>query len=212
MMSSNAWQEEREENLEESGQMEAEVPSSLKDEYEELNNRYLRLAADFENFRKRQTQEREHFFKYAAQATLEELLPVLDNLERAKQGLSENSDPKMLYKSFEMLADQLLDTLKTIGLEKSHPQGEIFNPALHEAISQVENPDVPDHTIMDVYQDGYLLYDRVLRPARVVVAVNPQPAPEEKNPEKLAQDSSEEKFEPAKPSEKDKNPFQQTSP
>ncbi len=177
-----------------------------QEEYQELNNRYLRLAADFENFRKRQAQERESLFKYGSQTALEALLPVLDNLERGKQSLNENSDPKMLYKSFEMLSQQLLESLKNIGLEKMSPKGEIFDPERHEAISQVETADAPDHSIMEVYQDGYLLHDRVLRPARVVVAVAPQGAASNTG---QAGNSSEADFEPIKPD--NANPFQQTT-
>ncbi len=175
------------------------------DEYQELNNRYLRLAADFENFRKRQAQEREHLFKYGAQATLENLLPVLDNLERAQQSLSETSDPKMLYKSFEMLSQQLLDNLKDMGLTKMSPKGEPFDPERHEAISQVENGDVPDQSIIEVYQDGYILHDRVIRPARVVVAVAPAGA----TPAEAAEtESSAGGF---SPDAAKNNPFQQTT-
>lgn len=155
-----------------------------QDAYEELNNRYLRLAADFDNFRKRQAQEREFLFKYGAQNTLETLLPVLDNLTRAHQSLSESSEPALLYKSFALMNQQLQDTLKAVGLEKMTPVGEPFSPELHEAVSQVENPDKPDHTVVEVYQDGYRLHDRVLRPAQVVVSVHPafQSVSSENNP------------------------------
>lgn len=173
-------------------------PSS--EDYQELNNRYLRLAADFENFRKRQAQEREHLFKYGSQSSLEALLPVIDNLERARQSLSENSDPKMLYKSFEMMSNQLLDSLKDIGLAKMEAKGAIFDPERHEAVAQTEKADVPDHTILEVYQDGYLYHDKVLRPASVVVSV----APVETGPPAGG-------FEPAK-AELNQNPFQQSSP
>ncbi len=174
-------------------------------DYQDLNNRYLRLAADFENFRKRQAQEREFLFKYGAQNTLEALMPVLDNLERAQQSLSETSEPQMLYKSFEMLAQQLLETLKSVGLQKMVPKGETFNPERHEAVSQVENSDVPDHTVLEVYQDGYLLHDRILRPASVVVSVKP----EEAKPSGQQVESPEAEF---KPTANDRdNPFKQAS-
>jgi molecular chaperone GrpE len=114
----------------------------------------------------------------------------------------------VLMQSFDLLAQQLLGELKNIGLEKMHPKGEIFNPELHEAISQVENPDVPDHTIIDVYKDGYTLHDRVLRPAQVVVAVNPQPSSKS---QESGQAASNDEFAPQQP-RKDKNPFQQTTP
>ncbi len=167
--------------------------------YQELNNRYMRLAADFDNYRKRQAQERESLYKYGAQTTMESLLPVLDNLQRAQQSLNENSDPKMLYKSFEMMSQQLLDALGSIGLQRIHPEGEPFDLEKHEAISQVENADVPEHTIFQVYQDGYLLHDRVLRPAKVVVSCQPATC---NTPEGGT-------FEPAMAESKKKNPFQQ---
>jgi molecular chaperone GrpE len=168
--------------------------------YQELNNQYLRLAADFENFRRRQAQEREHLLKYGAQNTLETLLTVLDNLDRAQRSLSESSDPKMLYKSFEMLSQQLLESLKSIGLTRMHPVGEIFDPERHEAVSQIEKADAPDHSISEVYQDGYMLHDRILRPAKVVVSVTPEGSGEAADP----------LFEPV-PSNKGSNPFQKPS-
>lgn len=149
--------------------------------YEALQQQYLRLAADFDNFRKRQAQEREALFKYGAQNTLEVLLPVLDNLERAQKSLSATSDPALLFKSFEMLASQLQDTLTQVGLEKMAPQSQAFDPEKHEAISHVETTDVPELHILEVYQAGYKLRDRVLRPAQVVVAKAPA-ASEETNP------------------------------
>ncbi len=149
-----------------------EGPSGdLQQRYDELHNQYLRLAADFENFRKRQIQEREQLYKYGAQTTLEALLPVLDNLARAQKSFTETSDSKQLYKSFELLAHQLFETLKPLGLSQMAPQGELFDPALHEAVHRVENRDVPDNTILDVYEEGYSLYDKVLRPAKVVVSI-----------------------------------------
>lgn len=185
---------------------EPESAETGNERYQELQNQYLRLAADFENYRKRQAQEREHLLKYGAQNTLETLLPVLDNLERAQQSLSESSDPRMLYKSFEMMSQQLLESLKAIGLTRMNPKGEIFDPELHEAISQVENPELPDHTIAEVYQDGYMLHDRVLRPAKVVVSVNPTT-----QSEPAADTTQQQPFEPVA-SEKPGNPFQMSNP
>lgn len=143
-------------------------------EYLELYNQYVRLAADFENFRKRQAQERESLFKYGAQTTVESILPVLDNLERAQTSLNAQSSPEMLYKSFEMLNSQLLEALKSVGLEKMTPVGEPFDPLLHEALSQQESTEVPDQSVLQVYQAGYRLHDRVIRAARVVVASAPE--------------------------------------
>ena len=142
----------------------------LKAELEAANNQYLRLAADFDNFRKRQAQERESLLKYGAQSTLAAMLPVIDNLMLAQKSLSPDSPPDVLFKSFDMLASQLLESLKASGLSSMNSQGATFDPEHHEAISMVPHESLPEHTIVDVYKEGYLIHDRVLRPAQVVVS------------------------------------------
>lgn len=138
--------------------------------YRELNDQFLRLAADFDNFRKRSYQEHESARKMGREMTLQELLPVMDNLERATGSLTENSDPKMLYQSFRLMYKQLMDTFGNLGLKKMTVIGEPFDPKFHEAVTQVETDEHPDQTIVTEMQSGYMLYDHVLRPAMVSVS------------------------------------------
>ncbi|MDX2083928.1 MAG: nucleotide exchange factor GrpE [Candidatus Melainabacteria bacterium] len=144
--------------------------------YRELYEQYLRLAADFDNFRKRRLQEMEHARKYGGENTILELLPFLDNLERARASLSEGSDAKVLYQSFGLVQQQLMDALSSIGLQRVSAKGQPFNPTEHEAIAQFESADWPDQTVMEEQQGGYRLHDRLIRPARVVVSVAPTSA------------------------------------
>lgn len=144
----------------------------LKAELEDLNNKYLRLAADFDNFRKRQAQERESLLKYGASETMTKLLVVLDTFERAKESLENVEDAKSVKESYEVAFKQLLDTLKKAGLETIDALGAEFDPNLHEAIAQTPTNEQPDNTIISQMQKGYKLGDRVLRPALVNVALN----------------------------------------
>ena len=146
---------------------------TAEEKYKELYDQHLRLAADFENFRKNTRQEREALLKYGAQNTIVCLLPVLDNLERGASSLSATSDPKLLYQSFTMLANQLLAELDSTGLKKMITEGQPFDPAKHEAVDQVVTTDVAENTIVRQLQSGYTLHDRVIRVAQVAVAVAP---------------------------------------
>lgn len=145
-------------------------------EYQALHDQHLRLAADFENFRKRTNTDREALLKYGAANTIEMLLPVLDNLELGASSLSASSDPNMLYQSFTMLAQQLLTALEDVGLKKLTPLNQPFDPAIHEAIAQEPSDSAKEGTILRVQKSGYALHDRTLRPAQVVVAASQTPA------------------------------------
>lgn len=138
--------------------------------YKEMNDQFLRLAADFDNFRKRSYQEHESARKVGREQTLQELLPVLDNLERATGSLNETSDPKLLYQSFRLMHNQLMDAFGNLGLKKMQAVGQTFDPKFHEAIAQVDTDEHPDQTVIMVMQSGYLLYDHVVRPAMVSVS------------------------------------------
>jgi molecular chaperone GrpE len=140
-----------------------------EEKYQTLHDQYLRLAADFENYRKRQLQEHEAARKYGIENTFRELMPTLDNLERATGSLNENSDPKVLYQSFRLMYNQLLDAFANLGMKKMETVGKPFDPNFHEAVAQVDNADFPDQAVVQEYQSGFMLGDRVLRPAMVVV-------------------------------------------
>lgn len=141
-----------------------------KGKFQQLQDQYTRLAADFDNFRKRSRDEQDALVKYAAQKSIMELLPVLDNLERANTSLNENSDPQTLYKSFSLMQKQLLDGLQTIGLGKIAAIGQEFDPQYHEAVNRMPSAEFPENVNMYEAQSGYQLHDKVIRPALVVVS------------------------------------------
>ena len=146
--------------------------AKLQAELDDINNKYLRLAADFDNYRKRQAQERESLLKYGASEVMTKLLVVLDTFERAKESLKDIEDCNSVKESYEVAFKQLMDVLTKAGLEKIEATGEQFDPNLHEAIAQTPTSEHPDNTVVSTMQTGYKLQDRVLRPALVNVAVN----------------------------------------
>lgn len=131
----------------------------------------LRLQADFENTRKRLEKEKQEFVKFANEGIISELLNILDDLERTV-GLaqSQHQDLSAFLKGVEMILAHLYEMLKEYGLKPIEAEGKIFDPNLHEALMQVENKDLPEHTVVEELQKGYLLKDRVIRTAKVKVS------------------------------------------
>ena len=150
------------------GQAPSPVTSSSPEELTKLNDRYLRTLADFENYRKRTEREKEEFRKYALANALRDLLPVLDNFDRALDHAEQGDD---FHKGVLLIYKQRWDVLQKSGLKPIDEVNVKFNPNIHEAVMREENPDVPGHTVTAILQKGYYLYDRVLRPALVKVAV-----------------------------------------
>jgi molecular chaperone GrpE len=149
----------------------AEISQELEQaraEIADLNNRLLRAAADFENFRRRMQREKEETAVYANQKLLLNLLPVLDNLERALATTAVAGDEK-LRQGVELTARSFRDTLAKEGLTPVEAVGQIFDPNLHEAVMTVEAADKEDGTIIAEFQKGYKLGDRVIRPSMVQV-------------------------------------------
>lgn len=144
--------------------------NNLQTKYDVLNSQYIRLAADFDNYRKRQAQERESLLKYGAENTLKKIIEVLDNFERGEKANETVDDCDKLRESFNLVHKQLLDVLTKVGLEPIEAEGQEFDPNFHEAVMQTPTSDYPEHTIIAVLQKGYKLEDRVLRPALVNVA------------------------------------------
>lgn len=183
MESSNPFEEVQEENSEEvvetqevdevAEDVQEDETSKLKTELEEVNNRYLRTLAEFDNYRKRQAQEREGLLKYGASETLKKLLPVLDNIERARKSFETAEDKDMVIAGFEVIAKNLLDVLTKCGLEKIEAVDKEFDPNFHEAVSQTPTDEKPENTIVSELQAGYKMGDIVLRPTYVTVAVKP---------------------------------------
>ena len=176
-VSNNPFEEKNEsdldsENPEENNSNPDDECEKLRAELADLNNKYIRMAADFDNYRKRQAQERESLLKYGAAETMTKLLAVLDTFERAKESLKDIDDAKSVKESYEVAFKQLLDTLKKAGLETIDALGAEFDPNLHEAIAQTPTNEHPDNTVISQMQTGYKLGDRVLRPALVNVGLN----------------------------------------
>ncbi len=145
-----------------------EVGPDVADSPDAIEERYVRLLADFDNFRKRTERERETRARYAMTEPLRDLLPVLDNLQRALSTPSSGDDLRL---GVEMIARQFVETLARYGVEKVPTVGEPFDPRFHDAMMRVESPDVAVPTVVEELQRGYLLHDRLLRPAMVRVAM-----------------------------------------
>jgi len=147
-----------------------EAENKLQQDFDQLNNQYLRLAADFDNFRKRQAQERESLLKYGAEESLKKLIEVLDNFDRAKQAIANVEDVNQVKDSFDLLYNQLFDNLSKLGLEVINAQGQEFDPNFHEAVMQTPTNEHPENHVIMELQKGYKLGEKVLRPTLVNVA------------------------------------------
>ena len=147
---------------------------ALREKYEaelaEKENRYLRLQADFENFRRRTRQEKEELGNLVTQNLLKDLLPFLDNFERALA--AENSDAESLRAGVEMMYKQLVEALKKEGLEYIETKGKPFDPNFHQAVMRVEDAEKEDGAIVAELQKGYMAKGRVIRPSMVQVVGN----------------------------------------
>jgi len=142
----------------------------FKVERDELKDLLLRRQAEFDNFRKRSERERSDYLQYAAMDSVRELLPILDDFERALKVEAPNSD---YAKGVEMIYGRMLEAMKKLGLEPIDTAGKTFDPHLHQAIERVETKEAEDNTILGEFQRGYFFKGRLLRPAMVRVAVKP---------------------------------------
>jgi len=141
----------------------------LNAELREMNDKYLRLYADFENYRKRVNKDKEELVKYGNENLLYDLLPVIDNLEMALQHAS-NDVSSGLVQGVEITLKELRKTLEKFGLTPIEAFGKPFDPLVHHAMSQAERDDVDEKTVIEEYRKGYRLRDKVLRPSLVAVS------------------------------------------
>jgi molecular chaperone GrpE len=139
-------------------------------EIAELKDKYLRSLADSENARKRIRQQSEESTRLQKEALLRDLLPIVDNLERAVEAARGSSDPKSIIQGVELVLRTLLDFLRNHGVTPVHAVGQTFDPLKHEAVDHVESEVHPPNTVVEEFHRGYQLGDRTLRPARVTVA------------------------------------------
>lgn len=135
-------------------------------------DKYVRLNADFDNFKKRAARERQEAIRYANEGLLEKLIPVLDNFEMAMQAAQspQGGSADALKTGVNMIASQLKSALTDAGLEEIDATGQVFNPNLHEAVSQQPSNDVPEGQVLQQLRRGYKLRERLIRPATVIVA------------------------------------------
>jgi len=141
-------------------------------EFEEPNDQFLRLQAEFENFRRRSLKEKQESFKFGHQNLVKDLLSAVDNLERALEHGAQDAGPEVrgILDGVELVHREVLGALAKHGVKEIEAEGKIFDPADHEAMGQVPNADVPPNTVLQVLQKGYVIHDRMLRPARVIVS------------------------------------------
>ena len=148
-----------------------DAPADLSEEIAAWKDRHLRLAAEFDNFKRRTLKERQDLLNFGTEALMKELLATIDNLDRALGHVNqeEDVDKEHLLEGVELTLRSLLQTLEKDGLKVVEAEGVEFDPAHHEAIRQVPSDEHPPGTVVEVYQKGYMLKNRLLRPALVAV-------------------------------------------
>lgn len=148
-------------------------PGSL-DESKALQDKYLRLAAEFDNYKRLSLREQRDSARFANEGLLKELLPILDNLERAVRSSKDKHRRDGLIQGVELTLKQFMETLAKFGVRPIASVGQAFDPSRHEAVARVESNTVPAGSVVDEFQRGYYLHDRILRPAMVTVSAAEQ--------------------------------------
>lgn len=197
-------QVDRDELLERIDELEDDV-DEIREERDKMKDKMMRAAADLENFRKRAEREKEELRKYGAKDVILELLPAIDNLERALEHGKEDADDeeespdrgKSIVDGVDMTLRQLHTALEKHGIEVFDAEGERFDPELHEAMQQVETDEQPPGTVVEQFQRGYTIKDRLLRPALVAVAKAPSSAETDDASEEDASEAADEANDPA---------------
>lgn len=159
--------EEKQEELEKDNKDNSCKDMVPKQDYEELEDRYKRILAEFENFKKRSNKEREGLYNSILSDVVEVILPVLDNLENAAKVETQDEEYK---KGIELVLKQLKDVLSSKGVEEIKTVGETFDPELHEAVSSIQDANLGEKEIAEEYRKGYKIGSRVVRHSMVVVA------------------------------------------
>lgn len=147
--------------------VEKTVEEKLQEELDTVNDKFLRLMAEYDNFRKRTAKERLEVTSNATADAVMEILPVLDNFERA---LATETTDTVYKQGIEMIFKQFAEATKKLGVEEINPVGEVFDPNFANAVNQIEDPELGENTVAEVFQKGYKIGDKVIRYAMVVVA------------------------------------------
>ncbi len=143
---------------------------SAQEELQIYQDKYIRLAAEFENYKRRAQRDQSDAIRYANESLLKNLLSTLDNLERAIQCGKDAGASGSLLEGVELTHKQFLETIEKLGLRQVSSAGSLFDPNMHQAVAQVESETVAPNTVVEEFQKGYFLHDRILRPAMVTVA------------------------------------------
>ncbi len=141
-----------------------------QEELQILEDKYLRLAAEFENYKRRAQRDQSDSIRFGNESLLNNLLPIIDNLERAIQCAKDAGTSGPLLEGVELTHKQFLETVGKVGVRQICSKGNHFDPALHQAVTQVESEKMAPNTVVEEFQKGYFLHDRILRPAMVSVA------------------------------------------
>lgn len=149
-----------------------DATAQLQAELEAAKDRELRGRAELENYRKRASRELEDRLRYANMSLLRDLLPVLDNVDRAIQAAEQNADASALLDGFKMVQQQIENVLKSHGCRRIEALHQPFDPHVHHAVMQQPSEEHPANTVLMVTQNGYQLHDRVVRPSQVIVSAN----------------------------------------
>jgi len=173
-------EEERDEKETLEGEIEQEIPDLSKDEIakliqekEEYNDQMLRTQADFDNYRKRIQKEHGNLLRYGSENTLREILPIVDNIERAVDSARAHDDSNsQLREGIELILTQFQSALEKLNVKPIETVGHPFDPNKHDALLRVHAPDVSDGIVVEEICKGYYLHDRVLRPAQVTVGTH----------------------------------------
>lgn len=147
--------------------------AAKSEELQALQDKYLRLAAEFDNYRKLSQRDMRDASRFANESMLKELLPIIDNLERAVKAAKDCSGGEGLIRGVELTLKQFAETLAKFGVRPIASVGEPFDPTCHQAVARIERADLPENQVIEEFQKGYLLNDRILRAAMVSVASAP---------------------------------------
>ena len=147
--------------------MEEKLEEAQKQAKDNLD-KYIRQLAEFENFRKRSNSEKTAMYSNGVRDTVEKLLPVIDNFERAVEAADDKEDP--MYKGVEMILKQFMEILENLGVKEIPSKGEPFDPNVHSAVMHVDDESCDENIVVEVFQKGYTLGDKVIRPSMVKVA------------------------------------------
>lgn len=139
-------------------------------ELAEMNDKYLRVLAEYDNYKKRTQKEKEAIYVDSVGETVTALLPIIDNFERAVSTFSEEDKQTDFFKGIEMIYNQMLDTFSKLGVEPIKALGEEFNPELHNAVMHIEDESIADNTVVEEFQKGYMYREKVIRYSMVKVA------------------------------------------